>query len=138
MMPAGVAAPVVDILVLLTRHGRKLEVDGPENFYRKLKRRLVLLQIGAKLHYRVHRVPRDEEMPHCRNFWEQEHQLAPMQPRDFFSPTTAPLHGADSVPSRRGLRCLDDDDSKHVQSRSGDNNMGWSPGHSLRCRPIYS
>ena len=103
MMPAGVAAPVVDILVLLTRHGRKLEVDGPENFYRKLKRRLVLLQIGAKLHYRVHGVPRDEEMPHCRNFWEQEHQLAPMQPRDFFSPTTAPLHGADPVPSRRGL-----------------------------------
>ena len=103
MMPAGVAAPVVDILVLLTRHGRKLEVNGTENFYGKLKRRLVLLQIGAKLHYRVHGVPRDEEMPHCRNFWEREHQLAPMQPRDFFSPTTAPLHGADPVPSRRGL-----------------------------------
>ena len=108
MMPAGVAAPVVDILVLLTRHGRKLEVNGTENFYGKLKRRLVLLQIGAKLHYRVHGVPRDEEMPHCRNFWEQEHQLAPMQPRDFFSPTTAPLHGADSVPSRRGLNYQND------------------------------
>ena len=32
-----------------------------------------------------------------------------MQPRDFFSPTTAPLHGADSVPSRRGLSYEDDD-----------------------------
>ena len=31
-----------------------------------------------------------------------------MQPRDFFSPATAPLHGADSVPSRRGLGNSDD------------------------------
>ena len=131
-MPAGVAAPVVDIVVLLTRHGRKLEVNGPENFYGELKRRLVLLQIGAKLHYRVHRVPRDEEMPHCRNFWEQEHQLAPMQPRDFFSPTTAPLHGADSVLSQRGLLIFI---IANIITVSFSGKQGWEDTTDV-CRPV--
>ena len=73
MMPGPAAPVVVDILILLTRHGRKVKIDASNNLYGELERCLVLLQIGAESHYRVHGVVWDEKMPHCRNFWKREH-----------------------------------------------------------------
>ena len=47
--------------------------------------------------------------PIVEYFWSGK-ALTPEQPWDLFSPTTAPLSGADPVPSRRGLKIHLDDE----------------------------